>query len=138
MNRADLQQLARERLREAKALLAARCWSGAYYLAGYAVECGLKSCLIKCLMRTDQFPERRFSEQCWTHNLEQLVGLAMLDGLLAADSLADPNLGRHWNTAKDWKETSRYIITPKANAEILYTAIAEKRHGVFQWIRRHW
>src|SRR4051812_12696520 len=102
MNRADLQQLAGERLREAKALLAARCWSGAYYLAGYAVECGLKSCLIKHLMRTDQFPERRFSEQCWTHDLKQLLGLTELKGVLAEDSLADPNLGSNWDIAKDW------------------------------------
>jgi hypothetical protein len=43
-------------------LLGLQCWSGAYYLAGYAVECGLKACIIKCLMTTDQFPERKFSE----------------------------------------------------------------------------
>ena len=43
-----------ERLREARALLGVRCWSGAYYLAGYAIECGLKACIIKYLMTTDQ------------------------------------------------------------------------------------
>ncbi len=47
MNRIDLQQLARARLREAEALLNAGEWSGAYYLAGYAVECGLKACIAK-------------------------------------------------------------------------------------------
>ena len=56
---ATVAQAAAERLREAKALLSVRCWSGAYYLAGYAVECGLKACIIKYLMTTDQFPERR-------------------------------------------------------------------------------
>jgi hypothetical protein len=69
MNRAELQQLARDRVRDAKALLAAHRWSGAYYLAGYAVECALKSCVIVYLMKTDQFPERRFSEQCWAHTI---------------------------------------------------------------------
>jgi len=37
--------VARAREREAKALLAASEWSGAYYLSGYAVECGLKAVL---------------------------------------------------------------------------------------------
>src|SRR5262249_3316064 len=78
VNRADLQRMARDGLRAAKALLAARRWSGAYYLAGYAVECALKSCVIAYLMRTDQFPDNRFSERCWTHELEQLVALADL------------------------------------------------------------
>ncbi len=43
MNRAELQRLAKDRLLDAKALFAARRWSGAYYLAGYAVECALKA-----------------------------------------------------------------------------------------------
>jgi len=42
MNRADFQQLADERISEAAVLLAASKFSGAYYLAGYAVECALK------------------------------------------------------------------------------------------------
>ncbi len=98
MNRAELQWLAEERLREARALLRVRCWSGAYYLAGYAVECGLKSCIIKCLMATDQFPERKFSEQCWTHDLERLVDLASLKAKLDSEAATDPNLDDNWKT----------------------------------------
>jgi hypothetical protein len=41
VNRADLQQLAETRLREAKVLLDAGEWSGSYYLCGYSVECAL-------------------------------------------------------------------------------------------------
>ena len=47
MNRTDLQQPALTRLAEAKALLAAGFPAGAYYLAGYAVECALKACIAK-------------------------------------------------------------------------------------------
>jgi len=36
MDRAELQQLAKDRILDAKALLAAKRWAGAYYLAGYA------------------------------------------------------------------------------------------------------
>jgi len=43
MNRVDLQQLAELRLKESKALFAAGFPEGAYYLAGYAVECALKA-----------------------------------------------------------------------------------------------
>jgi HEPN domain-containing protein len=76
MNRTDFQQIAELRLRESKALLDAGCADGAYYLAGYAVECALKACLAK---RTQQheFPEREAREY-YSHNLERLVGFAKL------------------------------------------------------------
>ena len=38
VNRLELRQLAQDRLQDAAVLLAAGRWSGAYYLAGYAVE----------------------------------------------------------------------------------------------------
>lgn len=123
MNRSELQQLARNRLREAKALLAARCWSGANYLAGYAVECGLKACTIRHLMATDSFLERKFSEQCWTHNLAQPLGVAALRSSLDAAFLSDPELSSHWNTVKDWNDASRSGRTPKDMAENLHNAI---------------
>ena len=133
MNTAELRWLAAERLREARALLNVRCWSGAYYLAGYAVECGLKACIIKYLMTTDQF-----SEQCWTHDLERLVILAGLKAKFDADAAADPNLAAHWNTVNDWSEAKRYARLTKAEAEGLYHAITDKKHGVFAWIKSHW
>jgi hypothetical protein len=52
MNRAELQQLAEDRRLDAEALLAAQRWAGAYYLAGYAVECGLKACIMAYVERT--------------------------------------------------------------------------------------
>jgi hypothetical protein len=138
VNRAELQRLARDRLRDAKALLAARRWSGAYYLAGYAVECGLKSCVIAYLMRTDQFPDKRYSERCWTHELEQLIALAGLKTDLDANLAADPHFFANWDAVKDWTEATRYERKTKAEAIRLYHAIANKKHGVLRWIRFHW
>ena len=46
MHRRELQRLANERLREARALMDAGLWSGSYYLTGYAVELGLKACAV--------------------------------------------------------------------------------------------
>lgn len=74
--RTEFQQLAQERLQEAKALLDLGKWSGAYYLAGYAVELALKACIIKMLMATDAFPKKDFSKDCYTHAIEMLVKLA--------------------------------------------------------------
>lgn len=45
MNRTYLQALAKERVKDAKSLLGRKRWSAAYYLAGYAVEVGLKACV---------------------------------------------------------------------------------------------
>ena len=83
MNRVELQRLAIERLTDAKALLAARRWSAAYYLCGYGVECALKACIAK-LMKSEEFPDKTFAEKCWTHNLQQLLGLAGLKDELGA------------------------------------------------------
>ena len=48
MNRSELQQLAEIRLRDAKALLVTgENDAGAYYMAGYAVECALKAVIAK-------------------------------------------------------------------------------------------
>ena len=79
MTKAEFQELAERRLAEAKALLDQGQWDGAYYLAGYAVELGLKACIIKALLATDAFPDKEFSKNCYTHAVEKLVGLAKLD-----------------------------------------------------------
>lgn len=138
MTRQELQRLCTDRLRDAKALLDARRWSGAYYLAGYAVECALKSCIIAHLMRTDVFPEKRYSEQCWTHNLKQLLVLAGLQDEFDRDAALTPQLDTYWGTIKDWTEKSRYERTIKFRAEQLYLAITDKRAGILPWIKRHW
>ncbi|HLF84399.1 MAG TPA: HEPN domain-containing protein [Blastocatellia bacterium] len=62
MNRNDLKLLAVTRLREAKVLLANGEYSGAYYLAGYVVECALKACIAKRTKRHD-FPDRKIANK---------------------------------------------------------------------------
>ena len=55
MDRRDLQALSRIRINEAKGLLSLGLHDGAYYLAGYAVECALKACIAKETKR-HEFP----------------------------------------------------------------------------------
>ena len=138
MNRIELRQLAGERARDARALLRARRWSGAYYLAGYAVECALKVCVIRYLMTTDQFPERRFSERCWTHDLAQLMELAGIKAEFDTALAADPILSAKWRLVKDWSETARYERNTRTRAEALYHAVTDKKHGVLPWIKGRW
>jgi HEPN domain-containing protein len=137
MNRAQLQRLANERIQDARALLAARRWSAAYYLAGYAVECGLKACIAK-LMKAEEFPDKSFAEKCWTHDLDRLVILAGLRDQRDTDSKADIQFRENWATVNDWDESSRYARTIKKDAQELVDAIIDTRHGVLPWIKLHW
>jgi HEPN domain-containing protein len=137
VNRADLQKLAAERIADARALLSLKRWAGAYYLAGYAVECGLKACIAK-LMKAEEFPDKAFAEKCWTHDLERLVALAGLKAARDAAAVADADLSDNWVAVKDWNESKRYAWVTKIKAEELYNAITDRRHGVLSWIKLHW
>jgi hypothetical protein len=94
MNRLEWQHFAERWLKDAKALLDSRRWSAAYYLAGYAVECGLKSCVRARLGLSPEviFDERRFSERCWTHDIWELVKLADLEAMRVAEMAANAAL----------------------------------------------
>jgi HEPN domain-containing protein len=137
VNRAELQQLANDRIRDAKTLLAGKRWSAAYYLAGYAVECALKACIAK-LTKPDEFPDRTFAEKCWTHDIERLVLLAGIKKERDDDNNADPTRAEYWARVKDWTESSRYARIPKKKAIELYKAITDAKHGVLPWIHSRW
>jgi hypothetical protein len=140
VTRADFQQLAGDRLVDAQALLAAGRWSAAYYLTGYAVECGLKSCVLVYLAANPSvvFQIKRYSERCWTHDLEELVELAGLEQDLATASAADPALGANWAVVVGWSEQGRYQQKTQADAERLYQAASDPASGVLTWIRGRW
>lgn len=140
MNRTELQKLAEDRILDAQALLTAGRWSGAYYLAGYAIECGLKACILAHVTSNASviFQERRYSEKCWTHELRQLLELAGLKMQMDADGKANANLFAHWGIVLAWKETSRYEEKAQADAKALYEAITHLTDGVLPWIRLRW
>ncbi len=141
MIRAELQQLAEDRILDAQTLLTDGRWSGAYYLVGYAVECGLKSCVLAHVLSTAArviYQERRFLERCWTHNLEELVKLAALENIRNADGAANPLLATSWLLVKDWSEKSRYEQKTQSDAEKLFNAVNDPINGVMPWIRARW
>ena len=71
MNRIEFQEIAELRLKESRALLAAGLPDGAYYLAGYSVECALKACIAKRTQEHD-FPEQKRAIDSHTHDLRDL------------------------------------------------------------------
>ena len=141
MNRAHWQNLAEERVLDADVLLQAGRWAGAFHLIGYAVESGLKSCVLAYMENSNAdviFRERKFSDNCWTHNIEELVRLAGLRSDLDLDMAANRQLGINWIYATQWKEISRYQTATEFNARRLYQAVADAADGVLPWIRTRW
>lgn len=96
MNRRELQELARVRLSEARSLLSAGLPDGAYYLAGYSVECGLKACIAKDTRRYD-FPDKRNVDASHTHNLKELAKVANLDAARSERARTDPAFQDNWD-----------------------------------------
>jgi hypothetical protein len=139
VNRADLQQLADIRIEEAAALLAMPVprTDGAYYLAGYAVECALKACIAKMYSQHD-WPEKQFVSDCHTHSILALVRLAGLEAARAADAAANATFDSNWGIVKDWNERSRYERHSQAEAQKLLDAIVDKVNGVLPWIKARW
>jgi HEPN domain-containing protein len=137
MNRADLQKLSNMRIREAKILFAAGEHSGAYYLAGYAVECALKACIAKGVQRYD-FPDKSLAQESYSHDLVKLVKLADLDSELTSSTGANARLDASWNLTKSWTENSRYSVWTKNEAEAIIDAVATRSDGVLAWIKRRW
>jgi HEPN domain-containing protein len=137
MNRADLQKLSKIRIREAKVLFAAGEYSGAYYFAGYAVECALKACIAKSVQRYD-FPDKSLAQKSYVHDLKDLLRLADPNSVFGTDILSNPKLDASWNLAKDWTEQSRYLVRTRNEAEAIIDAITRRNDGVLPWIKRRW
>lgn len=138
MNREELQRISRQRRREAAALFRAGMFSGAYYLAGYAVECALKSCIAKQTKRYD-FPNKRLANESWTHDLQKLVQLSGVWPDLEKAMKASRALELNWTIVKDWSEDVRYDLTiTRAQARDYYSACITRGTGVLPWIRQRW
>ena len=91
--RTTFQRLAELRLSEARLLAHGGHPSGAYYLAGYAIECALKA-YIAAQLRENEIPDRAFVNDIYTHDLRKLIRLAGLEAELDRARQADPAFGQ--------------------------------------------
>ncbi len=138
MNKTDLERLVDIRLKEANILFKSGNYHGAYYLAGYALECALKVCISKQVNQYD-FPNKKFANESHTHDLSKLVGVAGIKQELESKEKEDENFALNWAVAKDWSEASRYdcnINEPKARDFL--EAIVSNESGVLKWLKTHW
>lgn len=138
MNKIDLENLVEIRAAEAANLLNSSNYHGAYYLAGYAVECALKACISKQVQEYD-FPNKKLAEESYSHDLQKLLGVAGLKQELAKKEKEDADFKLNWAVAKDWTEQARYDRhIEESRAKDLYNAIADKRSGVIAWLKTYW
>jgi HEPN domain-containing protein len=138
MNRADLQRLSEMRIDEAKVLSAAGKYAGAFYLAGYAVECALKACIARQTNQYD-FPDLELVRDSYSHDLERLLRIAGLESALRKDQRSNHELGVNWDFVKGWEETSRYNTSVREkDAADLILAITGQANGVLEWLKRWW
>jgi HEPN domain-containing protein len=137
MNRNDLVDLAKIRLKEARVLLKNGNYDGAYYLCGYVVECGLKACIAKQTKKYD-FPDKTTVKRSYNHDLTKLLGTAGLENPKKDERMRNLNLALNWTIVKDWRAGSRYEKHARKETEDLYSAIVNRNDGVLKWIRQYW
>ncbi|RSZ55340.1 hypothetical protein HF313_06535 [Massilia atriviolacea] len=110
---ADLETLARTRLREATALFIAKEYSGSAYLSGYAVELTLKG-KICMVLNWEGFPETRSEfnglQSFKIHDLEILAFLAGLTHVLGTKYV------QAWSDVTGWSPDDRYRRPGSLNA----------------------
>lgn len=137
MNKAELEKLAAIRIKESEILLAADCYQGAYYLAGYALECTLKACIAKQVKEFD-FPDKKLANDCYTHNLSDLIITAGLKQKLAEQEKQNREFKLNWAVVNKWSEKSRYECDiKKQDAHDLFTAIIDNESGILPWLKKY-
>jgi HEPN domain-containing protein len=134
-DQATFQQLAELRLAEAKLLFASGLPSGAYYLAGYAVECALKS-IIATGFRANEIPDKFLVNSVYTHNLKELLNLAGLRSRLDEDMSRNPDLKASWTTVSKWSEHARYETSTSDAAATMLEAVGAADKGLLPWLQK--
>src|SRR5438105_15871646 len=127
-------KLAEDKLRDAKLLLEAGRTSNAYYLAGYAIELMLKA-VLSSQFKADTLPDKKLTNQVFTHNLKSLAEVARLDDTLSDRQKSDAAFRGSWEIVLKWTEESRYSGFELDQAKALIQAIEDQEHGVLPWLR---
>jgi hypothetical protein len=91
---------------------------GAYYLAGYAVECALKARIAKATVR-HEFPDKKKVDLSYTHTPRGLLSVAKLEKASVEESKRDAAFRTNWDLVQSWSEHSRYSTTSAPTAKKL-------------------
>jgi len=137
MNKTELESLASIRIKEAEILITADCHQGAYYLAGYALECILKAFITKQVKEFD-FPDKKLVNDSYTHDLGKLLTTAGLKQELSKQENQDINFKLNWAVVNKWSEESRYEhAIEKQAAHDLFNAITDNESGILPWLKKY-
>ena len=124
---------------DAEILLAHGRWHAAYYLLGYAVECGLKVCVLKEVEEKGLIlKDRRLSEKCFTHHFESLLRVANLEARRGLDSQANLRRESYWELLERWSVDARYLQFDEPAARALHEAVTHPTNGILIWIKANW
>ena len=105
IDKKDIKEIAKERLKDAEVLAASQRYQGAIYLCGYAVELGLKARICKTL-KWPGYPSnnKEFNDfkSFKTHDLDVLLHLTGIEDKIKTMLLAE------WSAVAEWDPESRY------------------------------
>ena len=135
--RRDLQRLAEGKLADAVLLFENRRFTNAYYLAGYAVELGLKACVARQIV-AQTIPDKDCINRVFTHSFKSLVGMAGLQEEFKTRELADSVFAANWAVVSEWSPDFRFTSVDATSAQVMLAAVSDSQSGVMAWIRLHW
>ena len=119
--------------------------TGAYYLAGYAVECALKAYIIMLMDARGALSVTRWSEAITLaadshvapdlsgargHNLERLLRAARLEGEVASDV----DMQQNWGICRKWDYNERYRPAYMVNRQSVCEFV-DACDASYRWIR---
>ena len=148
--RIEFQELAFLRLEEASALLANDHPDGAFYPAGYAVECALKLAICRTLNIDDFFDtysskthsakvKDDIVQKFKTHDFGTLLVLSGLYFKLESAITIDILLSDAWTIIRtlSWTEQYRYEVSTRKERAAVQSFISSV-NLFLQWIKSHW
>lgn len=107
----ELQNLCKDRIKEAEALVDAKLYDGAYYLCGYAVEIAIKKRICKTLRWSSGYPkadsEFKNLASFKTHDLDILLHLSGIEDKIKQHFFFE------WSIVTAWKPEIRYASRTK-------------------------
>lgn len=137
-NSDDFKMLSDRYLKSAEALLTSENFDSAYYLAGYSVECLLKSIICKRIQQYE-FPPKNVERTHYTHILERLIETAGLNKNLEFDRGKSTELEKSYKVLTDWDpQILRYDASSVGKEKAKnYLDEIKNQKGFFIWLNKY-
>lgn len=109
----QLRELARERIKDAEALLTSKRYEGAMYICGYAVEIALKARICKTLRWIDFPSETKEFNQNQKYQFLKSHVLGLLLSYSGQEERVKTKFSAEWSAVAAWSPESRYTPATK-------------------------